>query len=94
VADVALKPVDGEVQAAPSQCPLLGVKRTSACALHMSAFDPKRTLGGSKQQAAWPEGRLLRSFPICRTHIGSAPIYNKNGRPVCGIRMGNEYSSE
>ncbi|MGB6560518.1 MAG: hypothetical protein WBE96_24370, partial [Pseudolabrys sp.] len=45
VADVALKPVDGEVQAAPSQCPLLGVKRTSACALHMSAFDPKRTLG-------------------------------------------------
>jgi hypothetical protein len=23
---------------------LLGVKRTSACALHMSAFDPKRTL--------------------------------------------------
>ena len=22
-----------------------GVKRTSACALHMSAFDPKRTLG-------------------------------------------------
>ena len=24
-------------------CPLLDVKRTSACALHMSAFDPKRT---------------------------------------------------
>ena len=26
-------------------CPLLGVKRTLVCALHMSAFDPKRTLG-------------------------------------------------
>jgi hypothetical protein len=24
-------------------CPLLGVKRTSTCALQMSAFDPKRT---------------------------------------------------
>ena len=54
MADVALKPVDGEVQAAPSQCPLLGVKRTSACALHMSAFDPKRTLGGSNNK---PLGR-------------------------------------
>ena len=31
------------------RCPLLrsqsGVKRTSACAMHMSAFDPKRTSG-------------------------------------------------
>ena len=27
-------------------CLLSGVKRTSACALHMSAFDPKRTWGG------------------------------------------------
>jgi hypothetical protein len=25
------------------QCPLSGVKRTSGIALHMSAFDPKRT---------------------------------------------------
>ena len=25
------------------ECPLLGVKRTSPSALHMSAFDPKRT---------------------------------------------------
>jgi hypothetical protein len=25
-------------------CPLLGVKRTYSFALHMSAFDPKRTL--------------------------------------------------
>ena len=25
-------------------CPLLGVKRTCLVALHMSAFDPKRTL--------------------------------------------------
>ena len=25
-------------------CPLSGVKRTSTCAPHMSAFDPKRTL--------------------------------------------------
>jgi hypothetical protein len=24
----------------------IGTKRTSACALHMSAFDPKRTFGG------------------------------------------------
>jgi hypothetical protein len=27
-------------------CPLSGVKRTSVCALHMSAFDPKRTSAG------------------------------------------------
>ena len=27
-------------------CPLSGVKRTCRFALHMSAFDPKRTLGG------------------------------------------------
>ena len=25
-------------------CPLSGAKRTSACAVHMSAYDPKRTL--------------------------------------------------
>ena len=28
---------------AADQCPLSGVKQTSACALHMSAIDPKRT---------------------------------------------------
>ena len=28
----------------PSECPLSRVKRTSPSALHMSAFDPKRTL--------------------------------------------------
>ena len=27
-------------------CPLLGVKRTCHFALHMSAYDPKRTSGG------------------------------------------------
>ena len=27
------------------KCPLSGVKRTCLFALHMSAFDPKRTLG-------------------------------------------------
>ena len=30
----------------PNRCPLLGVKRTSPSALHMSAFDPKRTFAG------------------------------------------------
>ena len=29
-----------------SECPLLGVKQTSRFALHMSAFDPKRTSRG------------------------------------------------
>ena len=31
--------------ACSDECPLSGVKRTSPCALHMSAFDPKRTSG-------------------------------------------------
>ena len=30
-----------------SRCPLLGVKRTWLIALHMSAFDPKRTSAGA-----------------------------------------------
>ena len=29
------------------QCPLLGAKQTSLFALHMSAFDPKRTYGSA-----------------------------------------------
>jgi hypothetical protein len=29
------------------QMSVIGTKRTSACALHMSAFDPKRTFAGS-----------------------------------------------
>ena len=33
------------IMAFASECPLLGTKRTSASALHMSAFDPKRTSG-------------------------------------------------
>jgi hypothetical protein len=32
---------------------LLGVERTSPCALHMSAYDPKRTLAGPTP--AFPE---------------------------------------
>ena len=38
----------------------IGTKRTSACALHMSAFDPKRTLAG--QDPLLPPSGLL-SFP-------------------------------
>ena len=34
--------IGGHLEAA-DECPLLGVKRTWACALQMSANDPKRT---------------------------------------------------
>jgi hypothetical protein len=45
----ARRPIDTRVERAARLCPLLGVKRTSRFAPHMSAFDPKRT---------WAELRL------------------------------------
>ena len=36
------------------KCLLLGVKRTCLFALHMSAYDPKRTLGTSRLALVWP----------------------------------------
>ena len=37
-------------------CPLSGVKRTWACALQMSAFDPKRTFRSSKRTPKHEKG--------------------------------------
>ena len=44
-----------------SSCPLLGVKRTSPSALHMSAYDPKRTLtpGQNVLTTLFQSARLL-----------------------------------
>ena len=39
-----------------SECPLLGVKQTSRFPLHMSAFDPKRTLGAERLPRSKPFG--------------------------------------
>jgi hypothetical protein len=36
----------------------IGTKRTSACALHMSAFDPKRTLRACQECAKMKGGNL------------------------------------
>ena len=36
-----------------AECPLLGVKRTSLVALHMSAFDPKREVSFACHKAVW-----------------------------------------
>jgi hypothetical protein len=36
-------------------CPLLGAKRTWPFALHMSAFDPKRTLAGGQTYMLVPK---------------------------------------
>ena len=45
----------------------LGVKRTSACALHMSAFDPKRTCTSSEQSNQIRE-QLRRSLVAVLQH--------------------------
>src|SRR5262249_29291373 len=47
---------------------LLGVKRTSAGAVHMSAFDPKRT--SERRQAAQIRDRRPRSFASGETRGG------------------------
>ena len=59
-------------------CPLLGVKRTSPSALHMSAFDPKRTSSG---RIAW--GTLWATqFRAAPYRLRTAP----HGLPIssCG----------
>ena len=52
----------------------IGTKRTWACALHMSAFDPKRTLGES--DGAQNTTRGFRRIRRCKT-----------GRPALGLTI-------
>ena len=40
-------------------CPLLGVKRTWPAALHMSAYDPKRTFGSRRCLLVTLRGRRV-----------------------------------
>ena len=53
------------------QCPLLGVKRTSPNALHMSAFDPKRTSTARD---------LFRSASLSRYRLRSTKLTRKGTR--------------
>jgi hypothetical protein len=64
--------VGGKVDSAPSGqscctrvCPAIGTQRTSACALHMSAFDPKRTPASfsflKAVRLGAPKGNLFRA---------------------------------
>src|SRR4029453_8610238 len=59
---------------------LLGVKRTCPFALHMSAFDPKRTF----MSRLCPKGQfLVRTRP---TKIQTLDLHIQNGNPCADIR--------
>src|SRR5215510_2812578 len=74
---------------------LLGVKRTWASALHMSAYDPKRTLAYRSTTHLWPlQCVSLRSFRRLVLIIGcgheAAGVHHISRRlgrvPACGAR--------
>jgi len=64
---------------------LLGVKRTWACALHMSANDPKRTSSINSLLVSLPiEGELLRSCNDPRSaYLLSGSNYLLRGAVSC-----------
>ena len=77
-------------------CPLLGVKRTSACAMQMSAFDPKRTLyrpplqdwpvdfRGTPACALWPAVSIRSVYTYYGTHRQEVAIPPQHGRIKAG----------
>src|SRR5262249_29690262 len=56
-------------------CPLSGVKRTCLFALHLSAFDPKRTLTSSSASLS----RYKRRGPLRRAYA-TAPLHHTSRR--------------
>jgi hypothetical protein len=64
-------------------CPLLGVKRTCRVALHMSAFDPKRTLRAILSVGA---AAYLRSLP--RYHRAATPTIGR--AQMCALVVADE----
>ena len=68
-------------------CPLSGVKRTWASALHMSAFDPKRTcvneFGPLVANRRYAKFRYFRQpTQVLRQFLGRVLIAASDGHPV------------
>src|SRR5262245_48285390 len=90
---------DMTVCGSPLSRSLLGVKRTWARALHMSAFDPKRTLGligisaGSRPNFSFAAGRKVLGFEHCARRglkgaHATAPIHCITRRCGCVAASG------
>ena len=68
-------------------CPLSGVKQTCLFALHMSAYDPKRTLAKNERLIDLPQGFSVNRNPSCKVPKCRRCAFALSSDPSPGDRM-------